>query len=152
MTATITVAANADADATLDLARRFLHAVNSKNADALVETVSEDIVYELHTTPAIKVQGHEGVRMALAALVATWPDYDFTVNAVYADANLFTAEWTMTGTLGQNYPIGTRTAVPDGRKISFDGVDICPVVDGKVAVKSSYVDATAWCEQLTFQD
>ncbi len=49
MTATITVAANADA--TLDLARRFLHAVNSKNADALVETVSEDIVYELHTTP-----------------------------------------------------------------------------------------------------
>ena len=47
MAATITVAA--DADTTLDLARRFLHAVNTKNADALIETVSEDIVYELHT-------------------------------------------------------------------------------------------------------
>ncbi len=89
---------------------------------------------------------------ALAGLVATWPDYDFTVNALYADANLFTAEWTMTGTLGQNFPVGNRIAVPDGRQISFEGVDICPVVDGKVTVKSSYVDAIAWYEQLTFQE
>ena len=150
MAATITVAA--DADTTLDLARRFLHAVNTKNADALIETVSEDIVYELHTTPAIKVRGHDAVRQALAALVATWPDYDFTINAIYVDANLFTAEWTMTGTLGRSYPIGTRVAIPDGRTVTFEGVDVCPVVDGKVAVKSSYVDATAWYEQLTFQE
>ena len=150
MTATISVAPNAEA--TLDLARRFLDAINTKNADALVETVSEDIVYELHASPTISVKGHEGVRAALAALVATWPDYDFTVNALYVDENLFTAEWTMTGTLGQNYPVGNRIAVPDGRPISFEGVDICPVVDGKVTVKSSYVDAVAWYEQLTFQE
>ena len=151
MTATISVAPNAEA--TLDLARRFLDAINTKNADALVETVSEDIVYELHASPMISVKGHEGVRAALAAgLVATWPDYDFVVNALYVDANLFTAEWTMTGTLGQNLPVGNRIAIPDGRSISFKGVDICPVVDDKVTVKSSYVDAIAWYEQLTFQE
>ena len=150
MTATISVAPNAEA--TLDLARRFLDAINTKNADALVETVSEDIVYELHASPMISVKGHDGVRAALAGLVATWPDYDFVVNALYVDENLFTAEWTMTGTLGQNYPVGNRVAVPDGRSISFEGVDICPVVDGKVTVKSSYVDAIAWYEQLTFQE
>ena len=57
----------------------------------------------------------------------------------------------MTGTLAQPMPVGSRTAVPDGRKISFDGVDICPVADGKVTAKISYIDATAWYEQLTFE-
>ena len=110
MTATISVAPNAEA--TLDLARRFLDAINTKNADALVETVSEDIVYELHASPMISVKGHEGVRAALAGLVATWPDYDFVVNALYVDANLFTAEWTMTGTLGQNFQSATASPYP----------------------------------------
>ena len=86
MTATISVTPNAEA--TLDLARRFLDAINTKNADALVETVSEDIVYELHASPMVSVNGHDGVRAALAGLVATWPDYDFVVNALYVDENL----------------------------------------------------------------
>ena len=97
------------------------------------------------------MRGHEGIRQALAALDATWPDYDFVTHAIHADATLFVAEWTMTGTLAQPLPIGTRIAVPDGRTITFDGVDICPVADGKVTAKISYVDATAWYEQLSFE-
>jgi ketosteroid isomerase-like protein len=57
----------------------------------------------------------------------------------------------MTGTLGQPLRMGNRVAIPDGRVVKFDGVDICPVSDGKITAKISYVDATAWYDQLTFE-
>ena len=51
MTTKVTVAPNAGAETTLALARRFLNAVNTRNADALIETMAEDAVYELHAAP-----------------------------------------------------------------------------------------------------
>ena len=147
----VTTAPNAEAEATLALAHRFLEAINTKDGEAFLETVAEDAVYHLHAAPDTIARGREQLAGALGGLVANWPDYDFTTNAIYADATLFTAEWTMTGTLGQPMQVGSRTAVPDGRSISFDGVDICTVADGKVTAKISYIDATAWYEQLTFE-
>ncbi len=151
MTAHVTLAPNAGAEATLALARRFLNAVNTRNADALIETMAEDAVYALHAAPTPAVRGHAGIRQALAALSATFIDYNFTVNTLFADASMFVAEWTMTAKLGKPLPIGNRVAIPDGRDIRFDGVDICPVSNGKITLKSSYVDATAWYDNLTFQ-
>jgi hypothetical protein len=46
--------------------------------------------------------------------------------------------------------VGNRVAIPNGRRISFDGIDICPVVDGEITSKNSYIDATAWYEGLMF--
>jgi steroid delta-isomerase-like uncharacterized protein len=151
MTTNITVASNPGAEATLALARRFLDAVNTRNADALVQTVAADALYELHVAPTPVVRGHEGFRLALAALDATWSGYDFVVNTLFVDTNLFVAEWTMTGTLNRHLRMGNRVAIPDGRVVRFDGVDICPVADGKITAKISYVDATAWYDQLTFE-
>lgn len=151
MTATVT-APTAEAEATLALAHRFLEAINTRNEAALIETVAEDATYELRVAPTPTVGGHDGFRLALAALDATWRDYNFVTDSLYVDGALFVAEWTMTGTLAQPLPIGTRTAVPDGRPITFKGCDICPVANGKVTAKISYVDATAWYEQLTFQE
>lgn len=148
MTAKIIVAPGAEA--TLALAQRFLHAINTRNAVALLETMAQDVVYDLRVAPATPVRGLASIGEALAALAATWPDYDFVVHTIRADATLFVADWTMTGTLAQPLPIGNRTAVPDGRSISFDGVDICPVTGGKVTAKISYIDATAWYDKLTF--
>ena len=144
-------ATKTDAEATLALAHRFLEAINTRNADALIETVSDDCKYELRVAPTPVMSGHEGIRLALQALDATWEGYDFVTHDVYVDGALFVAEWTMTGTLAQPIPVGGRIAVPDGRKIAFDGVDICPVASGKVTAKISYIDATAWYEQLTFE-
>ena len=151
MTTKITVAPNPGAEATLALAQRFLSAVNNKDAEAIIPTVAEDCVYELHVAPHTPMRGHAGIRQALAGLVALWPDYDFTVKTIFADATIFVADWTMTGTLSQPLPMGNRVAIPDGRKVTFDGVDICPVVNGKVILKSSYVDATAWYDNFTFK-
>lgn len=141
----------ADAQATLALAHRFLEAINTRNADALVETMAEDATYELRVAPTPVVSGHDGIRLALQALDATWRDYNFVTDDLYADGALFVAEWTMTGTLAQPLPVGTRTATPDGRAITFKGVDICPVAEGKIKAKISYVDATAWYDQLSFE-
>ena len=148
---TTTAAPTAEAEATLALAHKFLDAINTRNEEALIETMAEDSRYELRVAPTPVLSGHDGIRLALAALAATWPDYNFVTDDLYVDGALFVAEWTMTGTLGQRLPIGTRTAVPDGRKITFKGCDICPVADGKVKAKISYVDATAWYEQLSFE-
>lgn len=149
---TTITAPNAEAEATLALAHKFLEAINTRNVDALIETVSEDATYELRVAPTPTVGGHDGFRLALAALDATWRDYNFVTDALYVDGAQFVAEWTMTGTLAQPLPLGTRTAIPDGRPISFRGCDICPVANGKVTAKISYVDATAWYDQLTFQE
>jgi ketosteroid isomerase-like protein len=148
---TTTTAPTAEAGATLALAHKFLDAINTRNVDALLETVSEDATYELRVAPTPTVGGHDGFRLALAALDATWRHYNFVTDALYVDGAQFVAEWTMTGTLAQRMPVGTRTAVPDGRVITFKGCDICPVANGKVTAKISYVDATAWYELLTFE-
>ena len=152
MTAKVTVAPNAAAEATLALARRFLHAVNTRNADGSDRDDGRGRC----------LRAARGARRPLSAGTQRsdrrsprWRPRGrtttSTVNTIFADATLFVAEWTMTGTLGQPLPVGSRIAVPDGRRISFDGVDICPVANGKVTAKSSYIDATAWYEQLTFQ-
>jgi steroid delta-isomerase-like uncharacterized protein len=151
MTTKVTVAPGPGAEATLALARRFLNAVNTRNADALIETMADDAVYELHAAPATAVRGHAGIRQALATLAATFVDYDFTINTLFADTSMFVAEWTMTARLGQPMPVGNSVAIPDGRSIRFHGVDICPISNGKITLKSSYVDATAWYDNLTFQ-
>ena len=148
---TTTTAPTAEAEATLALAHKFLEAVNTRNADALIETMAEDATYELRVAPTPAVSGHDGIRFALHALDATWRDYNFVTDDLYVDGGLFVAEWTMTGTLAQPIPVGNRTAVPDGRTVTFKGCDICPVADGKIKAKISYVDATAWYDQFTFE-
>lgn len=151
MTTNTTVAPSAEAEATLALAHRFLEAVNTRDGEALLETMSEGSRYELRVSPTPVMSGHDGISLALEALDATWQDYDFVTNDIYADGALFVAEWTMTGSLAVPMQVGDRVAVPNGREITFDGVDICPVADGKITAKISYIDATAWYDHLAFE-
>jgi hypothetical protein len=66
-----------------------------------------------------------------------------TINALFPDTKIFVAEWTMAGTLGQPMLVGNRIVIPDGRLVKFDGLDACPVREGRITLKNSYVDATA---------
>ena len=151
MTAHVTLAPNAGAEATLALARRFLNAVNTRNADALIETMAEDAVYALHAAPTPAVRGHAGIRQAFAALSATFIDYDFTINTLFADTSMFVAEWTMTASSGS--PCRSAIASPFLMAAASDstGSTSARFRTARSPLKSSYVDATAWYDNLTFQ-
>ena len=62
---TTTTAPTAEAEATLALADKFLDAVNTRNEEALIETMAEDCRYELRVAPTPVVSGHDGIRIAL---------------------------------------------------------------------------------------
>ena len=140
-------------EATLALAKRFLNAVNTKDADALIETVSRTCVYELWARAGADLStGTTGSAQPSPALVAVWPDYDFVIERLDADETMFVAEWTMTGTLASRCPSArvsrSRPAGPTPSAASTSAR--WPTARSRR--KTSYVDATAWYEQLTFAD
>src|SRR6185312_6113072 len=62
----------------------------------------------------------------LDAILALWPDLSFAGRRLYARDGLVVSEWTATAT------------APDGRRLTWDGVDLFPCEDGRIRRKDVY--------------
>ena len=117
----------ADRDSAAELEQmieRYNDAWNAQDLDAILSLHAPGMVFENHTAgeraEADEVRGH------IAAIFESWPDLAFAGRRLYARDGLVVSEWTATAT------------APDGRRLTWDGVDVFPCEDGRIVRKDVY--------------
>ena len=103
---------------------RYNDAWNAQDLDAILALHAADMVFENHTAGE-RAEG-DGVREHIATIFANWPDLSFAGRRLYARDGLVVSEWTATAT------------APDGRRLTWDGVDLFPCEDGRILRKDVY--------------
>ncbi len=114
-----------DADGVRALIKRYDQAWNDHDLDAIDALHTPGMVFHNHTAGEA-VEGADAVRGHIGGIFEGWPDLHFSGRRLYAHEDFCAAEWTATAT------------APDGRRLEWDGVDLFPIVDGKIARKDVY--------------
>ena len=100
---------------------RYNEAWNAHDLDTIVSLHAPGMVFENHTAGE-RAEGDE-VREHIGAIFENWPDLAFAGRRLYARDGLVVSEWTATATAA------------DGRRLSWDGVDVFPCEDGRILRK-----------------
>lgn len=108
-----------------DLIAVYDAAWNSQDLDAVCLCHTDDVVFENHTA-GDRAEGADAVRAHIAGIFERWPTLRFRSRRFYAAETFAVSEWTATATR------------PDGVEIEWDGVDVFPIRDGKIARKDVY--------------
>ena len=110
-----------------ELIRYFYEIIVSKNLlNQLSQYISEDCVY-VDGERKIPL-GAEGMKEHLTAVRQTYPDYTMRILRQYEDGDYIISEFVMEGTHEGEW-IGIK---PTHKRLSFTGVDIDKVIDGKI--------------------
>ena len=109
-----------DATAARDLIERYNAAWNAQDVDAIDELHDPDIVFHNHTADE-RAEGAAAVREHIAQIFRNNPTLRFTARSLYAGEDFAVCEWTAS----------------TGSK-EWDGVDVFPLRDGKIARKDVY--------------
>ena len=116
-------------EATADAVNRFNDAFNARDVDAIMELMTDDVVFE-NTSPSPDGERHEGqaaVRAFWEAMFASTPHTRFDTEELFAAGDRCAVRWRYSWTDG------------DGNEGHVRGVDVLKVRDGKIAEKLSYV-------------
>ena len=107
------------------LIERYNAAWNAQDLEVITSLHAADMVFHNHTAGEA-VEGAQAVADHIAGIFRNWPDMRFTTRRLYTREDFATCEWTANATAS------------DGRKLEWDGVDLFPIVDGKIARKDVY--------------
>ena len=133
--------------ALIDLATRYSKAWNDRDVEAILALHSDDSVFQVHGTGP-RAQGREEIRGALEAFFKTWTRTRFEGRARNFGEDHWVLEYTLHATLSGRLQAARQTIDGTGQEVSFEGVDIVRVSNGRVASKDSYIDGLAVLEQL----
>jgi ketosteroid isomerase-like protein len=97
---------------------------NRQDLDAIHAAHADDIVFHNHTADE-RVEGADAVRAHIGRIFENWPTLRFTGRSLRVADDFAVSEWTARGE-------------KDGQLLEWDGVDIFPIVDGKIARKEIY--------------
>ena len=129
-------------DANKDIVLRYQAIYNSNNLDALREVVAEDFL-----TPRMMPgmpHGLEGARRIHQATLLGMPDWHTEIEDLIAEGDKVVARITMTGT-----HIGDFFGIPaTGKKISFSGIYIVRIANGKIVEHWGEEDSVGLLQQL----
>jgi steroid delta-isomerase-like uncharacterized protein len=120
-------AGGADVAANVELIRGYYAAVNAGNLDAFDELIAADAVDHNPSVAGLS-PGREGIRQAITALHAAFPDYQVTTEVIFGESDLVAVRSTATGT--QDGPLATIP--PTGKPVQFDTMDIWRIQDGQI--------------------
>ncbi len=120
---------------------------NNHDPDAIVAMHTEDSVFENHTSGGA-VSGLAAIRDLVAGIFRTFPDLHFTTRRLYVRDDLVVQEWTATATHSQPVTARGKSYPPTGKRISWNGMDVIPMRDGKVLRKDVYADSVSYLKQL----
>ncbi len=103
---------------------------NRQDLDAAMSMHTDDTVFENHTAGE-RAEGIDAVRAHVGAIFERWPSLRFRGRSLYVADDFAVSEWTATATRD------------DGKTIEWDGVDVFPIRDGKIARKDVYSSSHA---------
>lgn len=129
------------------LAEAYGDAWNRHDPEAIAALHTEDAVFENHTSGGRAV-GPRAIAEIAASVFRTFPDIRFASRRSYISADLIVDEWTATGTLATPMTRDGKTVAPSGRAVQWNGVDVMPVREGKIARKDVYVDSNGFWRAL----
>lgn len=98
---------------------------NNQDLDVVMSMHTDDTVFENHTAGE-RADGIAAVRAHIGGIFERWPSLRFRGRNLYVAEDFAVSEWTATATRD------------DGRTIEWDGVDVFPIRDGKIARKDVY--------------
>ena len=111
-----------------DIVKYFYETIVSENLlEELPQFIAEDCVVKV--VEQIIPVGIDGMKQHLVDVKKTYPDYTMKILKQYADGDYVISEFIMEGTHEGEW-IGIQ---PTHKRLSFTGVDIDKVVDGKIA-------------------
>jgi steroid delta-isomerase-like uncharacterized protein len=124
------------------LVRRYQEIYNSNNLDALLEVVSEHLLTP-NILPGIP-SGVEGAKVAHQIMLTGFPDYQTTIEDLLAEGDKVAARIRMTGT-----HTGSFMGIPaTGKQVSFTGIYIARIEDGKIVEHWGEEDSVSLLTQL----
>jgi uncharacterized protein (TIGR02246 family) len=97
---------------------------NRQDLDAVASMHRDDIVFHNHTAGE-RVEGADAVRSHIGGIFTAWPSLRFTGRSLHVGEDFAVSEW-------------TARATKDGETLEWDGIDLFPIVDGKIARKDVY--------------
>jgi steroid delta-isomerase-like uncharacterized protein len=127
---------------------RYLAAWNDRDADAMADLLTDDVVWE---DPALPAPAH-GVAAVQAFMREAWvafPDLRFDESDAphrTAAGDQVAWRWRMRGT--NTGPLDPPGFAPTGREIEIDGVDLWTMRGGRIAVCRAFYDFNALAVQL----
>jgi steroid delta-isomerase-like uncharacterized protein len=127
---------------TTSLVRRFETAFNGQDVDALVACFTEratytDMFFGPHT-------GHPALREMFARMFREGRDYTWRMETVVEDARHAAAEWSF------GYAVTEAVPRSAGRKVSFKGMSLFVLENGRIADYREYFDEGVALLQLGF--
>jgi taurine dehydrogenase small subunit len=102
---------------------------NRQDLDAVAAFHHDEIVFH-NWTAGERVEGAAAVREHIGRIFANWPTLTFTSRTLRVGDDFVVSEW-------------TAHALRDGETLEWDGVDVFPVVNGKIARKDVYSSSHA---------
>src|SRR6185369_18091642 len=108
------------------IVRRYQEIYNENDLEALGEVLSQDLL-----TPKIMPgipRGMEGAKAAHRIMLAGFPDYQTIIDDLIAEGDKVAARITMSGTHTGSF----MGIPPTGKRISFTGMYIARIDDGKI--------------------
>ena len=124
------------------IVRRYQEIYNENDLEALGEVLSKDLL-----TPKIMPgipSGMEGAKAAHRIMLAGFPDYQTRIDDLFAEGDKVAVRITMSGThtgLFMGIP-------PTGRQVSFTGIYIARIANGKIAEHWGEEDGVSLLQQL----
>jgi ketosteroid isomerase-like protein len=107
------------------LIEHYNAAWNRQDLEEISSMHSTAIVFHNHTADEA-VEGAEAVREHIAGIFSRWPDMAFRARRLYVRDDFAACEWT------------AKATASDGRVLEWDGVDLFPIEDGRIARKDVY--------------
>jgi len=124
------------------IVKRYQEIYNNNDLDALTEVVSEDLL-----TPRIMLgipTGIEGAKAAHRIMLAGFPDYQTIIDDLFAEGDKVAARITMRGTNTGSF----MGIPPTGRHVSFTGIYIARIANGKIVEHWGEEDGVSLLQQL----
>jgi uncharacterized protein (TIGR02246 family) len=103
-----------------ELIERYNAAWNAQDLDAVDAEHHDDVVFHNHTADEL-AEGRKAVRAHIDEIFRSYPTLRFTTRSLRVGGDFAVCEWTAS--------TGTR---------EWDGVDVFPIRDGKIARKDVY--------------
>jgi steroid delta-isomerase-like uncharacterized protein len=132
----------------VDLATRYSRAWSDRDVEAILALHADNSTFHVHGVGS-RTKGKTEIRDALEAFFNTWSHTRFEGRARDLAEDHWVLEYTLHATLSAPLVVGRQTVEGTGQEVSFEGVDIVRVSNGKVASKDSYIDGFAVLAQLT---